>query len=142
MRHGISKRKLNRPTAHRISMFRTMACSLIEHERIKTTLPKAKDLRPIIEKLVTIAKPNTLHARKLVLSRLHNNVGAMKKLCDNIAQRCLSRNGGYTRILKSGFRYGDAAPMAIIEFVDKPLTSEAPNSNKSSDVSMSEGTNI
>ena len=119
MRHGISKRKFNRPTAHRISMFRTMACSLIEHERIKTTLPKAKDLRPIIEKLVTIAKSNTLHARKLVLSRLHNNVNAMKKLCDSIAQRCKNRNGGYTRILKTGFRYGDAAPMAIIEFVDR-----------------------
>ena len=119
MRHGISKRKFNRPTAHRISMFRTMACSLIEHERIKTTLPKAKDLRPIVEKLVTIAKSNTLHARKLVLSRLHNNVSAMKKLCDSIAQRCKNRNGGYTRILKTGFRYGDAAPMAIIEFVDR-----------------------
>lgn len=122
MRHGVSKRKFNRPTAHRSSMFKSMSCSLIEHERITTTLPKAKDLRPIIEKLVTIAKDNSLHARKLVLSRLHNNVPAMKKLCDDIAQRCKTRTGGYTRILKSGFRYGDAAPTAIIEFVDKPTS--------------------
>lgn len=122
MRHGVSKRKFNRPTAHRLSMFRSMSCSLIENERITTTLSKAKDLRPIIEKLVTIAKDNSLHARRLVLSRLHNNVRAMKKLCDDIAQRCKTRNGGYTRILKSGFRYGDAAPTAIIEFVDKPIS--------------------
>jgi len=101
-----------------------MACSLIEHEKIKTTLPKAKDLRPIIEKLITIAKPNTMHARKLVLSRLHNNVKAMKKLCDDLAQRCQNRKGGYTRILKTGFRYGDAAPTAFIEFVDKPVINE------------------
>lgn len=134
MRHGISKRKFNRPTAHRVSMFKTMACSLIEHERIKTTLPKAKDLRPIIEKLVTVAKPNTLHARKIVLSKLHNNVRSMKKLCDDIAQRCKNRNGGYTRILKAGFRYGDVAPMAIIEFVDSSLN-QATSSDQNVDVS-------
>ena len=133
MRHGITKRKFNRPTAHRISMFKTMACSLIEHERIKTTLPKAKDLRPIIEKIVTVAKPNTLHARKIVLSKLHNNVRAMKKLCDDIAQRCKNRNGGYTRILKAGFRYGDVAPMAIIEFVDSSLN-QATSSDQNVDV--------
>ena len=123
MRHGISKRKFNRPTAHRISMFKSMACSLIEHGRIKTTVPKAKDLRPIIERLVTIAKANDLHARKIVLSRLHNNVSAMKKLCEEIAQRCKERKGGDTRIQKCGFRYGDAAPMAFIEFVDKASSS-------------------
>lgn len=139
MRHGVSKRKFNRPTAHRISMFKTMACSLIEHERIETTLSKAKDLRPIVEKLVTMAKPNSLHARKLVLSRLHNNVRAMSKLCENIAQRCKDRKGGYTRILKSGFRYGDAAPMAIIEFVDKPVATPASASSNLKSLESGQG---
>lgn len=119
MRHGFAKRRFNRTVGHRQSMFRSMSCSLIEHEKIKTTLPKAKDLRPIIEKLITLARDNSLHARRLLLSRLHNNRAIVKKLCDVIAPRFASRPGGYTRILKSGFRYGDAAPMAVIEFVDR-----------------------
>lgn len=128
MRHGFSKRRLNRTVEHRKSMFRTMACSLVEHERIKTTLPKAKELRPIIEKLVTLARADTLHARRLLLSRLHNNKAASKKLCKEIAPRFMNRQGGYTRILKAGFRYGDAAPMAIIEFVNRSnINSESTN---------------
>lgn len=119
MRHGFSKRRLNRTVEHRKSLFSSMACSLVEHERIKTTLPKAKELRPIIEKLVTLARADTLHARRLLLSRLHNNKSVSKKLCKEIAPRFMNRPGGYTRILKAGFRYGDAAPMAIIEFVNR-----------------------
>ena len=119
MRHGFSKRRLNRTPEHRKSMFGSMACSLVEHERIKTTLPKAKELRPIIEKLVTLARADSLHARRLLLSRLHNNKAVSKKLCKDIAPRFANRQGGYTRIMKAGFRYGDAAPMAIIEFVTK-----------------------
>ena len=124
MRHGFAKRRFNRTVSHRQSMFRSMSCSLIEHERIKTTLPKAKDLRPIIEKLVTLARNDSLHARRLLLSRLHNNKAAVKKLYDVIVPRFATRPGGYTRILKSGFRYGDAAPMAVIEFVGNNASSE------------------
>lgn len=119
MRHGFAKRRLNRSSEHRQSMFKSMACSLIEHEKITTTLPKAKELRPIIEKIITLAGENSLHSKRLVLSRLHNNRSIAKKLCEDVAPRLVKRKGGYTRIIKAGFRYGDAAPMAIIEFVDK-----------------------
>ena len=117
MRHGFSKRRFSRTSEHRQSMFKSMVCSLIEHERIKTTLPKAKELRPIVEKIVTLARENSLHVRRLLLSRLHNNKAVTKKLLENIGPRYATRPGGYTRIMKAGFRYGDAAPMAIIEFV-------------------------
>lgn len=116
MRHGISGRKFNRTSAHRKALLMNLAKALIKTGRIKTTLPKAKDLRPYIEKLVTKCKVETLHIRRLALSKL-NETGIVSSLFD-ISKRMIDRNGGYTRIIKDGFRYGDQAPMAIIEFVD------------------------
>ena len=118
MRHGFARRKLNMTSSHRKAMFRSMACSLLEHEQIKTTLPKAKELRPIVEKLITLAKKGSLHARRMLISRLQNNA-VVSKLFDDLGVRFSERNGGYIRIIKAGFRYGDAAPMAIIEFVER-----------------------
>ncbi|MCC2111418.1 MAG: 50S ribosomal protein L17 [Hyphomicrobiales bacterium] len=118
MRHGNRGRKLNRTWSHRKAMFANMAASLIQHEQIVTTLPKAKELRPVVEKLVTLAKRGDLHARRLVASRLRDEA-MTKKLFDVIGPRYAERNGGYTRVLKAGFRYGDNAAMAVIEFVDR-----------------------
>ncbi|MBQ8651643.1 MAG: 50S ribosomal protein L17 [Alphaproteobacteria bacterium] len=118
MRHGFAKRRLNRTSSHRKAMFMAMSCSLIEHEQIKTTLPKAKELRPIVEKLITMARKGTLHARRMAIAKLQRQ-NIVKKLFDDLAPRFASRPGGYIRIMKAGFRYGDAAPMAIIEFVDR-----------------------
>jgi large subunit ribosomal protein L17 len=118
MRHGDAGRKLNRTSSHRIAMFANMAASLIEHEQIVTTLPKAKELRPIVEKLVTLAKRGDLHARRLAASRVRNDE-MVKKLFETIGPRYAERNGGYTRVLKAGFRHGDSAPVAVIEFVDR-----------------------
>jgi len=117
MRHGISGRKFNRTKEHRKAMFKNLAQALIKHEQIKTTLPKAKDLRPVVEKLVTLAKRGGLHCRRQVISQLQDQDVA-KKLMDQIGTRFANRQGGYTRIVRAGFRYGDNAPMAIIEFVD------------------------
>lgn len=118
MRHGKSGRKLNRTASHRKAMFANMAASLIEHEQIVTTLPKAKDLRPIVEKLVTLAKRGDLHARRLAVARLRNEE-VVRKLFETIGPRYAERAGGYTRVLKAGFRHGDNAPVAVIEFVDR-----------------------
>ena len=118
MRHGFAKRRLNRTSSHRKALFKALSCSLIKHEQIKTTLPKAKELRPIIEKLVTMARCGSLHARRMAISKLQDN-GVVRKLFDEIAPRFAKRPGGYTRIMKTGFRYGDCAPMAIIEFVER-----------------------
>ncbi len=118
MRHGNGYRKLNRTHEHRKAMLANMACSLIEHEQIKTTLPKAKELRPYVEKLVTLAKRGDLHARRLALSQLRHDV-PVKKLFDTLGPRYAERPGGYCRVLKAGFRYGDMAPMAFIEFVER-----------------------
>lgn len=118
MRHGLNGRKLNRTSSHRKAMFNNLAHALVKHEQIKTTLPKAKDLRPIVEKLVTLGKRGGLHARRQILASLKDEKMA-EKLLTVIAERYKSRNGGYTRVLKAGFRYGDMAPMAIIEFVDR-----------------------
>ncbi|NWG54472.1 MAG: 50S ribosomal protein L17 [Hydrogenophilaceae bacterium] len=118
MRHGVAQRKLNRTASHREAMFANMAAALIKHEQITTTLPKAKSLRPVVEKLVTLAKRGDLSARRLVLSRLRDET-MTKKLFDTLAPRYKTRNGGYTRVLKAGFRYGDNAPIAVIEFVDR-----------------------
>ncbi|MEM9724820.1 MAG: 50S ribosomal protein L17 [Pseudomonadota bacterium] len=120
MRHGNGYRKLNRTASHLKAMFANMACSLIEHEQIKTTLPKAKELRPIVEKLVTLGKRGDLHARRLVASRIKQDP-AVRKLFSSIAERYKDRQGGYTRVIKAGFRYGDMAPMAIIEFVERDV---------------------
>ncbi len=118
MRHGNAHRKLNRTASHRKAMFANMASSLIEHEQIKTTLPKAKELRPYIDKLVTLGKRGDLHARRQALARIKQEP-AVKKLFSEIAERYKDRSGGYVRVLRAGFRYGDMAPMAIIEFVDR-----------------------
>ena len=118
MRHGLSGRKLGRPSGHRRALFANLAASLIKHEQIKTTLPKAKDLRPYVEKLVTLGKRGDQHARRQAYAVLRNEA-ATSKLFGPLAERYKERKGGYTRVLKAGFRYGDAAPMAIIELVDR-----------------------
>ena len=118
MRHSHGYRKLNRTHEHRGAMFANMVCSLIEHEQIKTTLPKAKELKPIIEKYITLAKKGDLHSRRLVLSRIKQNE-AVRKLFDVLAARYKDRNGGCVRVLKAGQRYGDMASMAVIELVDR-----------------------
>jgi len=118
MRHGTGYRKLNRTHEHRKAMFANMAGSLIEHEQIKTTLPKAKELRRIVEKLVTLAKRGDLHARRQAAARLKQDQH-VARLFDVLGPRYAERSGGYVRVLRAGFRYGDMAPMAIIEFVDR-----------------------
>jgi large subunit ribosomal protein L17 len=120
MRHGKSGRRLNRTVSHRKALFSNMAASLIEHEQIVTTLPKAKELRPIVEKLVTLGKRGDLHARRQVISAIGSDA-LTKRLFDTIAPRYASRNGGYLRIMKAGFRHGDNAAMAVIEFVDRDV---------------------
>ena len=123
MRHGMSGRKFNRTTSHRKAMFKNMSQALIKNEQIKTTLPKAKDLRPVVEKLVTLAKRGDLHARRQLISQLQDRDLA-EKLISTLAVRYKERPGGYLRILKAGFRYGDMAPMAIIEFVDRDVSAK------------------
>ena len=118
MRHGHGYRKLNRTHEHRRAMFANMACSLIEHEQIKTTLPKAKELKRIADKLVTWGKRGDLHARRMAAAQIRQEE-AVKKLFDVLGPRYRERAGGYTRVLKAGFRYGDMAPMAIVELVDR-----------------------
>ncbi|AMW33959.1 MULTISPECIES: 50S ribosomal protein L17 [Haematospirillum] len=118
MRHGMSGRKLNRTSSHRKAMFANMAAALIRHEQIRTTLPKAKDLRPIAEKLITLAKRGDLHARRQAIAQIGDET-VVSKLFSVLAERYQGRPGGYTRVLKAGFRYGDCAPMAIIELVDR-----------------------
>lgn len=118
MRHGNSGRKLHRTSSHRQAMFKNMAAALIKHEQIVTTLPKAKELRPVVEKMITLAKRGDLHARRLAYARLRDEA-MTKKLFEVLADRYKDRQGGYTRVLKAGFRYGDAAAMAVIELVDR-----------------------
>jgi large subunit ribosomal protein L17 len=128
----MSGRKLNRTKAHRKALFMNLAQALVKHEQIKTTLPKAKDLRPIVEKLVTLGKRGGLHARRQLISHLQNEVLA-NKLLTVLADRYKGRPGGYTRVLKAGFRYGDAAPMAIIEFVDRDPAAKGTDSVPTAD---------
>ncbi|MGB0907768.1 MAG: 50S ribosomal protein L17 [Maricaulaceae bacterium] len=118
MRHRIAHRKLNKTASHRKAMFANMSAALIEHEQITTTLPKAKELRPIVEKLVTLAKKGDLSSRRLAIARTRDKE-MTKKLFDILGPRYKDRQGGYIRIMKAGFRYGDNAPMAVIEFVDR-----------------------
>lgn len=119
MRHRKGYRKLNRTTSHRLAMFRNMTNSLIQHEAIKTTLPKAKELRRFVEPIITLAKNSSVANRRLAFSRLRDDV-SVKKLFDELGPRYLDRPGGYLRILKCGFRHGDQAPMAYVELVDRP----------------------
>lgn len=118
MRHGLKGRKLNRTSSHRKALFSNLAQALITREQITTTLPKAKDLRPIVEKLITLGKQGTLHSRRIAVSRLRDEASA-QKLVTTLADRYANRSGGYVRIIKAGFRYGDNAPLAIIELVDR-----------------------
>ncbi len=120
MRHGKVHRKFSRTQEHRRAMFGNMAAALIKHEQIVTTLPKAKDLRPLVEKLVTLVKRGDLHARRQAVAEIRD-VAMVKKLFDVLGPRYKDRSGGYTRVLKAGFRYGDSAPVAVIEFVDRDV---------------------
>src|SRR5690606_28955898 len=123
MRHGKAGRKLNRTSSHRKAMCANMAASLIEHEQIVTTLPKAKELRPIVGNRVTRGKRGDLHARRQAIAAIRDEK-LVKRLFDTVAPRYAERNGGYTRIMKAGFRYGDNAPMAVIEFVDRDVSAK------------------
>ena len=123
MRHGVAGRKLGVTSSHRQAMFRNMAAALIKHEQITTTLPKAKDLRPIVEKLVTLGKQGSLHARRQAIAEIRD-VAMVKKLFDVLGPRYKERHGGYTRVMKLGFRHGDNAPLGVIEFVDRDVNAK------------------
>ena len=118
MRHRQSGRKLNRTSSHRKSLFKNMAQALLKHEQIVTTLPKAKELKRVVEKLITLGKKGNLHSRRLAFNQIRDK-DMVSKLFDNLAKRYSDRKGGYSRVLKAGFRYGDSAPMAVIELVDR-----------------------
>ncbi|MET0279228.1 MAG: 50S ribosomal protein L17 [Pseudorhodoplanes sp.] len=137
MRHGNAHRKLNRTAEHRKAMFANMASALIKHEQIITTLPKAKELRPIVEKLITLGKRGDLHARRQAVSKLRD-LGMAKKLFEVLGPRYKERNGGYTRIIKAGFRYGDAAAVAVIEFVDRDVDAKGLDSGPVQERTVSE----
>ena len=130
MRHGLRGRRFNRTAEHRTAMFANMSAALIKHEQIVTTLPKAKDLRPVVEKLVTLAKKGSLHARRQALAEVRDET-QVKKLFEVLAARYKDRHGGYLRIMKAGFRYGDSAPMAVIEFVDRDVNARGQDSGPS-----------
>ncbi len=132
MRHGVAGRKLNVTSSHRLAMFRNMAVALIKHEQITTTLPKAKELRPVAEKLITLGKRGGLHARRLAYAELRDKV-IVAKLFSTIADRYRTRPGGYTRVLKAGMRYGDAADMAVIELVDRDPAAKGLDSGQKPD---------
>ena len=130
MRHRIAGRKLGVSSSHRVAMFRNMAVALIKHEQITTTLPKAKELRPVVEKLITLAKRGDLHARRQAYASLRDDT-IVRKLFSTIADRYKTRHGGYTRVLRAGVRYGDAASMAIIELVDRDVLAKGQDSGPS-----------
>ncbi|HYP58436.1 MAG TPA: 50S ribosomal protein L17 [Beijerinckia sp.] len=127
MYHGRAKRRFNRTHEHRKAMFANLSQALIKHEQIVTTLPKAKDLRPVVEKLVTLGKRGDLHARRQAIAQI-KDVALVGKLFEVLGPRYKDRHGGYTRVLKAGFRYGDNAPMAVIEFVDRDVTAKGKDS--------------
>ncbi len=132
MRHARSGRKFNRTASHRKAMFANMAVALIKHEQIKTTLPKAKDLRRVVDRLITLGKRGDLHARRQALSTLRDTTIAAK-LFDDLGPRYKERQGGYTRVIKAGFRYGDMAPMALIELVDRDPDAKGQDSGPTMD---------
>lgn len=127
MKHGIKQRKLNRTSQHRTAMFANMAAALVKHEQIITTLPKAKDLRPFVEKLITLGKKGGLANRRLAMSRMRDET-QVSKLFDTLGERYKDRQGGYIRIMKAGFRYGDNAPMAVVELVDRDESAKGQDS--------------
>ena len=130
MRHGYRGRRFNRTAEHRKAMFANMCQALIKHEQIITTLLKAKDLRPVVEKLITLGKRGDLHARRQAIAQI-KDVDLVKKLFDVLGPRYKDRNGGYTRVLKAGFRFGDNAPLAVIEFVDRDVDARGQDSGPS-----------
>lgn len=132
MKHGIKQRKLNRTSQHRLAMLANMSAALIKHEQITTTLPKAKELRPFVEKLVTLGKKGRLSDRRLAIARVRDQE-QVQKLFDTLAERYKEREGGYIRIMKAGFRYGDNAPMAVIEFVDRDESAKGQDSGSTMD---------
>jgi large subunit ribosomal protein L17 len=127
MRHGMSGRKLNRTSTARKALFANLTVALLKHEQIKTTLPKAKDLRPVAEKLITLGKRGDLHARRQAIAYLRDEK-IVGKLFSVLAERYKTRSGGYTRVLRAGFRYGDCAPMAVIELIDRDITAKGQDS--------------
>jgi large subunit ribosomal protein L17 len=129
MRHGVKQRKLGKTSQHRLAMLANMAASLVKHEQITTTLPKAKELRPFVEKLITLAKKGGLANRRLAIARMRDQ-DQVRKMFDVLAERYKGRAGGYSRILKAGFRYGDAAPIAIVELVDRDVTAKGKDSGQ------------
>jgi large subunit ribosomal protein L17 len=133
MRHGLSGRKLGVTSSHRAAMFRNMAVALIKHEQITTTLPKAKELRPVAEKLITLGKRGGLHAKRQAFAQLRDET-IVAKLFDALATRYKSRSGGYTRVLKAGTRFGDAADMAVIEFVERDVSAKGQDSGPKPEV--------
>lgn len=137
MRHGVKQRKLGRRSEHRLAMFANMAAALVKHEQITTTLPKARALRPFVEKLVTLGKKGGLANRRRAIAILRDET-QVAKLFDSLAARYKTRNGGYLRVLKAGFRYGDAAPMAVIEFVDRDPGAKGQDSGPVAEAGMSE----
>ena len=137
MRHGVSGRKLSVTTSHRFAMFRNMAVALLKHEQITTTLPKAKELRPVAEKLITLGKRGGLHARRQAYAQLRDEK-IVAKLFDSLATRYKARPGGYTRVLKAGMRYGDAADMAVIELVERDPAAKGQDSGPRPDLAVDE----
>ncbi|MBS1056706.1 50S ribosomal protein L17 [Gluconobacter kondonii] len=133
MRHGVSARKLNVTSSHRAAMFRNMAVALIKHEQITTTLPKAKELRPVVEKLITLGKRGDLHARRQAFAQLRDDA-VVTKLFSAVAERYKGRAGGYSRVLKAGVRYGDNADMAVIELVDRDVAAKGQDSGPKQNV--------
>jgi len=140
MKHRLKGKKLNRTSSHRKALFKNMAQAIIKHEQIITTLPKAKTMKPIIDKLITLGKKGNLHARRQAFSKLRDE-GMVSKLFDTLASRYAERNGGYTRIMKAGFRYGDAAAMAVIELVDRDEDARGKDSGPIQNVETTENEN-
>ena len=140
MKHRLKGKKLNRTSSHRKALFKNMAQAIIKHEQIITTLPKAKTMKPIIDKLITLGKKGNLHARRQAFSKLRDE-GMVSKLFDTLASRYAERNGGYTRVIKAGFRYGDAAAMAVIELVDRDEDARGKDSGPIQNVETNENEN-
>ncbi|MBO6548095.1 MAG: 50S ribosomal protein L17 [Rhizobiales bacterium] len=141
MRHGMKGRKLNKTSSHKKAMFANMASALIKHEQIITTLPKAKELKRVMDRLVTLGKRGNLHSRRLAAARLRDEAMA-KKLFDVLAERYKDRNGGYTRVLKAGYRYGDSAPVAVIELVDRDESARGQDSGPTADFTKDEDAEV
>ncbi len=144
MRHRLSGRKLNRTSSHRKAMFINMAAALVKHEQIKTTLPKAKELRPVVDRLITLGKrgPTDLHARRQAITKLGGDAKLADKLFTTLADRYSDRPGGYTRVIRAGFRYGDNAPMAVIELIDRDPDAKGQDSGPVQDMAMEEAEEV